>query len=247
MMREGIYELEIFHARGNPVRQKFNIHGYNLLIDVARFDRGNNRLGFGHRFERRDFSLIAKDSAPAIDQALAYLREHSTLVADQVFLLAHPRICGYVFNPVSFFFYCNKGIHTATAVEVNNTFGEQKHFLLPASEKVAIERKDFYVSPFISPFSDFHMRIFAPADKLAIGIHTHSKKGVELVAEMRGNRRDLRLRNLMRLFLKYPFHTVRVIVLIHWYALKLFVRRVPFFPKAAADAAVLHNNLRSQS
>lgn len=244
-MTEGAYELEVFHARTKPVRQKFTIHGYCLFIDVARFDGNSAGLGFLHNFCRRDFSLLRDTTKSATGAAMAYLREHAAISADHVFLLANPRILGYVFNPVSFFFFYKAGAHVATVVEVNNTFGEQKHFVLSDTGKRVAATKNFYVSPFISPLADFHLNITAPEEKLAIGIHTHGSAGVELVAEMRGKRRPLNRAHLIRLFLKYPLHTLRVIILIHWYALKLLAARVPFFPKATADAAIAHADLRS--
>jgi DUF1365 family protein len=145
---------------------------------------------------------------------------------------------------VSFFFCLSKSTHVATVVEVNNTFGEQIRYVVPASAAPHRAQKNFYVSPFISAFADFRMKLAAPGDALEIGIHTVSANGTELVAEMRGRRHDLTGLNLLRFFLKYPFHTVRVIVLIHWYALRLLLRKVPFFPKAAADAAIIHAQLR---
>lgn len=245
-MREGIYEVEIMHVRAKPARQRFKIRGYTFFTDVARFDAGGVLPGLFHRFRRGDFSLLRSGGVSAVGSALGFLRQESGIAADAVYLLANPRILGYVFNPVSFFFFYRSGAHVATVVEVNNTFGEQKHFVMPSAKPEAAARKDFYVSPFISPFAQFKMRIAAPTESLDIGIHTHGEAGAELVAEMYGEVRPLTGAQVMRLFFKYPLHTVRVIVLIHWFALRLLLRRVPFFPKATADAAVIHQNLRSQ-
>lgn len=244
-MREAVYEVEIMHARAKPVRQRFKIRGYTFFTDVARLDAGGELPGLFHSYRRGDFSLLAQQGVSAVESALSFLQRKSGIRADQVGLLANPRILGYVFNPVSFFFYYKSGTHVATVVEVNNTFGEQKHFIMASPKPTAAARKDFYVSPFISPFAEFKMRIAAPGEKIDIGIHTHGETGAELVAEMNGSARPLTGPQVMGLFLKYPLHTVRVIVLIHWFALRLLLRRVPFFPKATADAAVIHHNLRS--
>lgn len=256
-MTEGVYEVLITHERKQPVSQFFRTRGYMLFADVARFDAADQRvlrlLGFDqarlHNLRRRDFSLIADRTRPAAAVALGALAELSGISADRVFLLANAAVLGYVFNPVSFFFFYRDGMHVATIAEVNNTFGEQKHFVLPASRegKAAVHKKDFYVSPFISPLVNFSMRIAAPAESLSIGIHTLGAKGKELAAEMGGRRRELSDRMLLLMFLKYPLHTLRVIALIHWYALKLFFNGVPHYPKAGADAAVVHKTLRRQA
>jgi DUF1365 family protein len=227
------------------VPQSFKIRGYALCVDVARFDTGKLRLGWGHRFRRRDFSLL-QGSEPVVGVACAYLRRETGIIADQVFLLANPRIFGYVFNPVSFFFYYQASKHVATAVEVNNTFGEQKHFVLPADPGHAQVQKNFYVSPFFSPFLDFALRIQPPGEIISISIHTRRGSATEFSAEMRGEFRALTRLHLLKLFCKYPFHTLRVITLIHWYALKLFARGVPHYAKDAADAALIYTGLRRQ-
>lgn len=250
-MEERAYEVDIWHERTAPVKQVFALKGYMLFVNVQRFDQNINSLrllGFDrarlHNFRRRNFLLIADKQFTAQDSALAFLQNKAGIRADSVYLLANPAICGYVFNPVSFFFCYREKNLVATIVEVNNTFGEQKHFILPATRSEAVEPKKFYVSPFISPFADFKMRIAAPGDNLSIGIHSTSGKGIELKAELSGKGRTLNDASLIRLFLKYPFHTVRVIILIHWYAVKLFFRGVPHYAKASADAAIVHANLR---
>ncbi len=250
-MEERAYEVDIWHERTEPVKLSFALKGYMLCVDLTRFDGVGSPLrflGFGHRrlhnFRRKDFSLIADARQSAHDAAVEYLRQNTGLRADRVYLLANPAICGYIFNPVSFFFcYCD-GKFVATIVEVNNTFGEQKHFILPAITPSETKKKIFYVSPFISPFADFKMRIAAPDERLSIGIHTVNRRGTELKAELSGKSLSLTDAVLLKLFVKYPFYTMRVIVLIHWYALKLFFRGVPHYAKANADAAIVHATLR---
>lgn len=251
-MLEGIYETEVMHARQKPARQHFAVRGYSLCVDVARFDGAGNRLRLlsftrpaWHRFRRADFSLLADTSLPAVACARNFLREKAGIVADRFFLLAHPAVAGYVFNPVSFFFCLSGDKHVATIVEVNNTFGEQKHFILPGSEPKARARKNFYVSPFITPFADFAMKILPPAEKLDITINTMQKEHPELLARMSGTRFALSDGQLLKFALKYPFYTIRVIVLIHYYAFRLFFKGVPFFPKKNSDAAIMHSELRS--
>jgi len=249
-VREGVYTVDIFHERRKPVAQKFTIRGYTLFVDVSRFDGGSDvaLLGFDrkrlHSFRRRDFSLLNNPELAAKDCAVEYLKSETGIRADSVFLLANPAILGYVFNPVSFFFCYAQSRHVATIVEVNNTFGQQKHFVVPAGQKLR-PQKNFYVSPFISSFLHFAMRVDAPAEKLSIGIHTQKEGAAELVAEMRGTWAPLTNSQLLLAFFKYPFYTMRVIVMIHWYALRLMLKGVPFYPKENTDAALLHAELRS--
>jgi len=251
-MREAIYETEVIHARHKPVRQILRVRGYSLLVDVSRFDGVGaplQLLSFArpawHRFRRSDFSLLADKNRSAVECVRKFLRQKTGIAADRFFLLANPAVAGYVFNPVSFFFCLSGEKHVATIVEVNNTFGEQKHYVLPGSDTSARARKNFYVSPFISAFADFDMKILLPAERLDIAINTMRAEVPELLACMSGRRFALSDRQLLKFALKYPFNTVKIIVLIHYYAFRLFVKGVPFFPKKATDAAIVHSEIRS--
>ncbi len=251
-MLEGIYETEVMHARQKPARQVFAVRGYSICVDVARFDGAGNRLHLlafsrpaWHRFRRSAFSLLADESFSAVQCAQRFLKQKTGIFADRFLLLAHPAVAGYIFNPVSFFFCLSGEKHVATIVEVNNTFGEQKHFVLPGSEPKARARKNFYVSPFITPFADFSMKVLLPADKLDITINTIRAESPELLARMTGRRFALSDLQLLKFAVKYPFYTIKVIVLIHYYALRLFLKGVPFYPKKNSDAAILHTEMRS--
>lgn len=97
------------------------------------------------------------------------------------------------------------------------------------------------------PWQILRCALPSPHAQLAIGIHTVSRRGTELKAELSGKNLPLTDATLLKMFFKYPFHTFRVIALIHWYALKLFFRGVPHYAKASADAAIVHANLRRNS
>lgn len=250
-MREGLYHLDVFHRRTKPVRHEFTVNGYTMLVDVNNFDKPRHTgslLSFErmavHRFRRRDFTLIQNPAQTAMHLVNNFLKKEGNVVCDAAFLLATPAIFGYAFNPVSFYFCLKAGEHVATIIEVNNTFGEQRHFLALGTQLA--ETKNFYVSPFISPVADFRMKIPPPDDNLSIRIDTWRKGEPELEAVMLGRWRPIRFRTLLLSALLFPLYSVKVIVLIHWHAMWLFFKGVPHFNKEAADAAALHSALRSK-
>ena len=60
-----------------------------------------------------------------------------------------PRIFGYTFNPVSFYFISENNMHRYAIAQVNNTYGEMKLYLLTDFSNLEYElrtRKYFYVS-----------------------------------------------------------------------------------------------------
>ena len=158
----------------------------------------------------------------------------------RVLLLTHCRVFGYIFNPVSFYFCLDAQDRPLCAVaEVGNTFGEQKPFLLgpedlaPDGRFHRIVPKHFYVSPFSALDLAFDFKLRVPGEQLDIHIDDREGDRPVLLTALTGRRVLLTDANLARLTLKYPLITLRVITLIHWHALKLWWKKVPWHRKAA--------------
>ena len=158
----------------------------------------------------------------------------------RVLLLTHCRVLGYIFNPVSFYFCLDAQDRPLCAVaEVGNTFGEQKPFLLGPEHLEADGRfrrvvpKHFYVSPFAALDLAFDFKLRVPGEQLDLHIDDREGDRPVLLTALTGRRVPLTDANLARLTLKYPLITLRVITLIHWHALKLWWKKIPWHRKAA--------------
>lgn len=181
-------------------------------------------------------------------RVLAHLAARGVPVTDdaRVVLLTLPRVLGYLFNPVSFYFVSTPdGSPLAALAEVTNTFRETKLYVLGPETLVAEPGlgptfrlrvpKHFYVSPFSDVDVAFDFRLRPPGERLALQIDDHAgprrtfTSTVTAVAAPRppGDRA------LAWFSLKYPLLTLRVIAAIHWQALRLWLKRTPWFPKAA--------------
>lgn len=178
----------------------------------------------------------------------SYFREKEQPVPSRIVLLTNLRYLGYGFNPVSFYFAFNQsGELYAILSEVNNTFGEQKPYLIlldnpvhPEEEKRIFARawKNFYVSPFIHRDRDFVFRIKCPGKILSLGIDTYEGPQPVLRAAYSGKRQDIASGRMLLNMLRFPFVTLKVIALIHWHALLLFLKKVPFFSKDETDIEI---------
>lgn len=174
---------------------------------------------------------------------VAHLAENgSDYKPGKIFLLTNLRVLGYVFNPVSFYFcYDEEGVFKQVLAEVNNTYLEQKDFILEVEgDRVNTQfTKNFYVSPFIAFDRAFNFRISEPTEYLELRIDSINKEnGVELAAILTGKRSELTNTRMLINLLRFPFLTVRIIVLIHYQALKLYLKRVPWFNKSITDEKI---------
>ncbi len=121
--------------------------------------------------------------------------------------------------------------------EVGNTFGEQKLYLLPASDRADARLfrlrtpKHYYVSPFSSLTLQFDFRLRVPEQGLDIRVDDYDGERRVLRSGLRGQRRTLSDSRLLWFALKYPLLTLKVIGLIHWHAWRLWRRGLPWHRK----------------
>ncbi len=166
----------------------------------------------------------------------------------QVFLLTHVRMFGYVFNPVSFYFcFDAAGVCNYVITEISNTFGEMKIFMVDQKEGEQFEQqavKYFYVSPFTDMDTEFTFRYRIPGEKMFIQINVSDKKGNPFfISTLTGSVRKLTDRRLLGYIFRFPFVTLKVITGIHWQALQLWLRGMPWHKKA--DDADLQKDIHN--
>ena len=158
----------------------------------------------------------------------------------RVRLLTLPRVAGYVFNPISVYYcFTAAGQPLAAVVEVGNTFREMKLYPLPPATRTAdgsfrlVTPKHFYVSPFSALDLEFDFQLRFPSGTLNLRVDDRAAGVPVLLSSLTGVRTELTNGNLFRLSLWFPLVTLKVISLIHWHALILWLKRLPFHRKAA--------------
>ena len=244
-LRSGLYLGTVRHRRRVPRHNSFQYRVYQLLLDLSELAALDREIGFfGYNraglisFHDRDH--MGGTDEPLRDKLARWLRAQGRDLGDsRVMLLTNPRVLGYVFNPVSYFFFLDgAGGLRFTVAEVSNTFGEAYCYLLDGSDPVGGQAvrsrvdKRFHVSPFMQ-IDGVHYEwiVTPPGDRLTIHIDEFEGDEKYFDATLNLVRQPLTTASLARAMLSYPHLTARTIFLIHLQAAKLWAKRVPFFRK----------------
>jgi DUF1365 family protein len=157
----------------------------------------------------------------------------------EIWLQTYPRVLGIAFKPVSFW-YCHRrdGSLRAILVEVNNTFGERHCYLLTDDAlhfgQELQARKVFHVSPFCRTEGRYRFRFMRTAERIVARVEHDDDAGPLILTSMSGRLEPLTSAAVARASIRMPLMTLGVIVRIHWQALKLWLKRVPFISKPEA-------------
>jgi len=192
-------------------------------------------------FRSRDHG--ARDGSPLLPWIRSLLRAHGLAeVCDgEVVLQTMPRILGFVFNPVSFWFCHDRdGALRAVLAEVNNTFGERHNYLVRHPDLRPIVSGDelraskcFHVSPFFPVRGEYRFRFEQRGDVHAVSIDLWDGGHRQLSTRLSGRAEAITGRSMAKWLVRQPFMTLGVVARIHWQALRLALRRVSFFRKPA--------------
>jgi len=260
-----LYECVITHRRLRPKPYAFEHRMMMLYADLDELEaihRDTRLLSLerANLYSFRDADYFPTGAAGGLKSRVgAFLRERGVDFAagGRVRLLTLPRILGYIFNPISIYFCSDAQDAPLCAIaEVGNTFRESKLFLLPrqatqapsgrARFKLRVP-KHYYVSPFSSLDISFDFDARLPGRTLQLHVEDWDAHGKLLDSHLRGARVPLSDQQLLRLAVKFPALTLKVIALIHWHALQLALRRVGWYPKAQSPELqrdVLHHEHR---
>jgi hypothetical protein len=239
------------HLRLRPRRHGFDYPTWFLLLPLralrqqAEPSLRRNRGGWVS-FHDADHGDGRADCLDWIDELLR--TEGIDDAQGEVWLHAYPRIFSYAFKPVSFW-YCHRvdGSLAAIVAEVNNTFGGRHCYLLAGPQLAYGQElravKQFHVSPFCQIEGGYRFRFMrtdsatdgSGAGRCIARIEHDDAQGPLLLTSVSGDLAPLSAARLRQALWRMPLLTLGVIVRIHWQALRLLVKRVPFFGKGSSD------------
>jgi hypothetical protein len=256
-MQSSLYRGWVRHRRLDAAQHEFRYRLCLLYLDLAELPAAldgywlwSARRPALARWHREDHH---GDALEPLDEAIRNLVEARSGQRPRgpIRLLTQPRYFGYGFNPVSFYYcYDADGVTLeAIVAEINNTpWGEQHCYVLSGAEAVGdagIRRyalgKQMHVSPFMPMDIDYDWRFSEPGPALSVHMQNLRDGGKIFDATLALTRTEITGASLARVLVTYPWMTARVIFAIHWQALKLWLKRVPFYVHPAKEAPASAN------
>lgn len=231
---KSLYHAHIYHKRLIPKINEFAYRGFYIKFSLEEKENLKSRLFGVNKFNL--FSFFDKDHGYRDGSSLDQWSRDILLASGiksfngKIILQTFPRVLGYVFNPVSFWFCYEQDKIVAIICEVNNTFGESHNYVLKndPSSKVIQLNKRFHVSPFYDVKGEYR---FDFTEHGAVKINYYFNNELQLMTSIAGKEDQLTDQNLFKVLFRYPFYTFLIVVLIHYQALKLFIKGITFYPK----------------
>ena len=246
------------HKRLHPRANAFNYPTYFLMLPLRSMARPGSGAADSALAWNRSGALSFHDRdhgdgrAPQLGGALGWLdetlrREGIFDATGEVWLHCYPRVLGFTFKPVSFW-YCHRacddqdGALRAILVEVNNTFGERHCYLLdaPAFGATLQAAKVFHVSPFLESTGSYDFRFMharhAGVERVLARVDYSDAGRPVLQTSVSGRLEPVTPRAIRHALWRYPLMTWGVVFHIHWQALRLWIKGVGYRSKPAAPA-----------
>ncbi len=241
-----IYEGHVRHRRFQPVANYFRYRVFFMFLDLSELptlfkDRlfwSADRVNLAY-FRRRDH--LGDPHVPLEEAVRTLVTEKTGTRPDgPIRLLTHLRYFGYCFNPASFYYcYDPSGERVdAVVVQIHNTpWGEEHSYVLdkahnehPRSRFKRFQfAKAFHVSPFLPMDLWYDWRLTEPGETLNVHFQDYYHGEKIFDATLTLARREITPQALTRVLLSYPPMTLKVIAMIYWQALRLWLKGAKFY------------------
>ncbi len=243
---------QVRHTRLRPAHHAFAYDTWFVMLSMRDLQQGHdmglavNRRGLVSYHDADHGDGRGPEQGGALAWLMEVLAQQGITDADgEVWLHCYPRVLGYVFKPVSFWYaHRADGRLRAVVAEVNNTFGERHCYLLdqPQEGRALSAQKVFHVSPFCDVSGSYQFRFLrtwnAPGQpsRTVVRIDLHDDQGPLLQTSISGHLQPATRANLRRAVWRHPLLTLAVMARIHWHAWQLWRKRVRFFTKPTPPA-----------
>lgn len=238
-LKGGLLLADVSHMRLHPRQHSLRYKVYYLCFPIQHMKQMAGKFLSLGRFNI--FSIRMNDYGFTNRQGYSWvsseLENRAVTEADgDIVLVTLPRLLGYAFNPVSFWFCLDKQEHLrAVMAEVNNTFGERQGYVCIHEDHRPIDKDDwlekdkiFHVSPLLNVRGTYRFRFAYSEEKIGVWIDYYDGETKMLTTSLVGRRYDLTDGRLLYYFFRYPMITLKVIAMIHYHALRLVLKGIHY-------------------
>lgn len=235
-MTSQLFFGRVMHQRMIPMAYRFTYRVFGLLIDIDQIEQETNTLQW---FSLDRFNLLSvqtRDHGPRdgsawrpwVEKTLAETGIHEPV---NIRLSCYPRVLGYGFNPIAIWYCDNKNGETVAIIsEVSNTFGGVYHYVHHDTGQdlhwpvECIADKRFHVSPFIDMNQQYHFKFSQSDNSFGILINEYQNEQLHFIASQNSEIKPLNNLNLLKAFFMMPLMSFKIMFMIHWHALKIWIR-----------------------
>jgi DUF1365 family protein len=243
-------EGHVYHSRSETAQNSFRYPIFNVFVSIGAIDQLKSL------FKKRFLGMLSIEAKDYLNKPLLFSEIENFVdknfsvkkgeTYNDVVLQSMPRMFGYVFNPVSFWYFLKDDSLAAVLCEVNNTFGEKHYYWLNQNQDLNKQwisaDKEFHVSPFFDLHGQYKFKFILNANSVEAHIQyiTFEQKN-RLITWVKGELKPVSELSLGKILMKYGWMTPLVVFRIHYQALKLFSKKVKFFPKPSPPTKEVTN------
>jgi hypothetical protein len=253
-MHSCIFSGQVKHSRAVPVGHGFQYRLFMMYLDLQELPQVFRGRWFWSatrpalaRFRRQNYFGDANEPLEKSVRDLVMQRT-GRRPTGPIRLLTNLSYFGYCFNPISIY-YCfdarDTRVETIVAEVSNTPWGERHCYVLADSANLGDDRirrfecaKELHVSPFMDMHMEYSWLLTSPSDNLVVRISSYSERERIFAATLILRRQEITGRSLALTLLSYPFMTLKVIMAIHWQALRLWLKGCRFKAHPAKQSPV---------
>ena len=234
MLNNYVCDNKVFHSRLKPFKNYFSYNICSIIFDLKKINL-IKKLKFLSINKFNIFSINLNDYGNYNKNLFNFLKEKIKKKFNKnkdynIYLLTSPKFLGYVFNPISIYFVSHKKKIEFIIYEVRNTHGEKHMYFKKVinNKKIShlIEKK-LYVSPFLSMDLKYFFKLKINEKNINISIDAFKNKEL-LKTGMFLRNFELNDKNLIKIGLKRLFYAQKIIILIHYQAIKILLKKAKF-------------------